>query len=132
MKCESCTKRPDAVPYMVHESAMARQERTNHRAHVLNVILSVLFFAVLAVAVILAYRLDEVNKEIIKTEREKIELEKEIIELEREFETVETVETQYEIDQEANDGGRNYIVGGDFNGEAESQDYEENNDDQTP
>lgn len=41
MKCETCTKRPDAVPYMVHESAMARMERTVRRLWILLIILAV-------------------------------------------------------------------------------------------
>lgn len=43
MKCETCTKRPDAVPYMVHESAMARMERTVRRLWILLIVVIVLF-----------------------------------------------------------------------------------------
>lgn len=136
MNCKECANRPklgkgkDEQYYVDIIDAMA--ERTNKRAHVLNVILSVLFSVVIAVSIILAYRLDEAKNQIIKTEREKIELEKEIIEIEREFETIETVESQYEVEQDASDGGMNYIVGGDYYGETESQSHKENDDNKTP
>ena len=38
MKCETCAKRPDAVPYIVHESTMARMERTVRRLWILLII----------------------------------------------------------------------------------------------
>ena len=42
--CESCSKRPpEPVPYVVHESDMARQERTIKRLWILLLILIVLF-----------------------------------------------------------------------------------------
>lgn len=37
----------------------------------------------------------------------------------------EAIETSYEIDQDTDGGGDNYIVGGDFNGKAESEDQNE-------
>lgn len=37
----------------------------------------------------------------------------------------ETFETTTEIEQDTNDGGSNYIVGGDYIGEAENQNHDE-------
>ncbi len=42
--CESCSKRPpEPIPYVVHESDMARQERTIKRLWILLLVLIVLF-----------------------------------------------------------------------------------------
>lgn len=41
MNCESCTHRPDPVPFAVHESAMARMERTIRRLWILLIVLVV-------------------------------------------------------------------------------------------
>ena len=42
MNCDTCTHRPDPVPFAVHESAMARMERTIRRLWILLIILVVL------------------------------------------------------------------------------------------
>ena len=42
MNCETCTHRPDPVPFTVHESNMARMERTIRRLWILLIILVVL------------------------------------------------------------------------------------------
>lgn len=42
MNCDSCTHRPDPVPFAVHESAMARMERTVRRLWILLIMLVVL------------------------------------------------------------------------------------------
>lgn len=42
MNCDSCTHRPDPVPFAVHESAMARMERTIRRLWILLIVLVVL------------------------------------------------------------------------------------------
>ena len=42
MNCASCTHRPEPVPYAVHESSMARMERTTRRLWILLIILVVL------------------------------------------------------------------------------------------
>ncbi len=42
MNCDTCMHRPDPVPYAVHESAMARQERTIRRLWILLLVLVVL------------------------------------------------------------------------------------------
>ena len=42
MSCETCKNKPttpESVPYIVHESAMARMERTNKRLWITNLIL---------------------------------------------------------------------------------------------
>ncbi len=41
--CERCTKAPELVSYVVHESDMARQERTIKRLWILLLVLIVLF-----------------------------------------------------------------------------------------
>ena len=43
MDCEHCTKAPEPVPYVVHESDMARLERTIKRLWILLLVLTVLF-----------------------------------------------------------------------------------------
>ena len=40
--CETCKKGADPVPYIVHESAMARQERTIKRLWILLLVMVVL------------------------------------------------------------------------------------------
>ena len=73
-------------------------ERTNRRAHVLNIVLACL--VLLCVLVIVQQHVARVR-------------------LEREFETEETYE--YKVDQDTDDGGDNYFIGRDlFNGNAES------------
>ena len=42
MNCDTCTHRPDPVPFAVHESAMARMERTIRRLWILLLVLVVL------------------------------------------------------------------------------------------
>lgn len=42
MNCDTCTHRPDPVPFAVHESAMARMERTIRRLWILLILLVVL------------------------------------------------------------------------------------------
>lgn len=42
MNCELCSKHPDPVPFAVHESAMARAERTIKRLWILLIIVIVL------------------------------------------------------------------------------------------
>lgn len=82
--CSNCLHQPNPVPFIVHESAMARMERVNKRLWVI-VILLVLLFTV-SNGLWIWY--------------------------ESQFE--DTVTTTYE--QETEDGGNNYIVGGDYNG----------------
>lgn len=46
MNCETCAERKkqvEPVPYIVHESAMARQERTNKRLWILAIIVFLAF-----------------------------------------------------------------------------------------
>lgn len=42
MNCDTCTHRPDPVPFAVHESNMARMERTIRRLWILLLVLVVL------------------------------------------------------------------------------------------
>ncbi|MBR2086749.1 MAG: hypothetical protein IJ906_06375 [Oscillospiraceae bacterium] len=66
-------------------------EKTNRRAHILNIVLACL--VLLCILVIVQQHVARVR-------------------LEREFETEETYE--YDVDQETDDGGDNYFVGRDF------------------
>ena len=93
--CEICTKRPDPVPFAVHEADMARMERTVKRLWILLLVLVVLF-----VGSNLGW-----------------------VWYESQF--VDSVETSYDIEQDTDGGGNNYVVGGDFNGEAKSEGEDE-------
>lgn len=103
MDCKTCKdNRKEPVPYIVHEGAMARQERTNKRLFIIVVCLVVLLAGCIASAVVAnKARIDAIN---------------ELRELERSIETV----YEYDVEQEADNNGSNYVVGGDFNGEAEN------------
>ena len=93
--CEHCTKAPEPVPYVVHESDMARQERTIKRLWILLLVLIVLLAGSNAAWIY----------------------------YESQWETIETTST--EIEQDTDGGGNNYVIGGDFNGEAKSQNNED-------
>ena len=94
--CESCSKRPpEPVPYVVHESDMARQERTIKRLWILLLVLIALLAGSNAAWIY----------------------------YESQWETIETTST--EIEQDTDGGGNNYVIGGDFNGEAKSQNNED-------
>jgi len=84
------------VPYIVYESQGARLERANKRSYILNVIL-----VVLLVFSNLAWCLYENSmEEVVYTT------------------TIEAV-------QDAEDGGTNTIIGGFYDAEADSKDYQE-------
>jgi len=42
MNCDTCSKRPDPVPFAVHESAMARAERAHRRLWIVIIVLIIL------------------------------------------------------------------------------------------
>lgn len=85
--CNSCkNKATEPVPYIVHEAAMARQERTIKRLWILLILLIVLL----------------VGSNIAW------------IAYEGQF-TEEVVTTEIEAEQETEEGS-NYVVGGDMNG----------------
>lgn len=90
MDCNTCKekkKNAEPVPYPVHESDMARLERTIRRLWILIIIL------------VLGY----IGMFVYETQ-------------------FETVTTTIEAEQETENGGNNYAVGGDFAyGETESQ-----------
>ena len=94
--CSNCNhenKNPEAVPYIVHESAMARAERSAKRLWIVVLVLIVMLVGT--------------NGAWIWYEAQ--------------FETVETVE-EYQIEQDADGGGNNnsIIDGGEINGESEN------------
>lgn len=87
MDCKTCKEQRQTVPYIVHEADMARQERTIKRLWILLILLIVLFVG--SNVAWIAY--------------------------ESQLETVESVVTEIDTDQETKDGS-NYVVGGDMNG----------------
>ena len=96
MNCETCTHRPDPVPFAVHESAMARQERTIRRLWILLLVLVALLVGSNALW----------------------------IWYESQFEDV-TDQWEFDVDQETSDGGSNYVIGRDFsNGKANGESQE--------
>lgn len=113
MNCESCgekRKGPEPVSFLAHESGMARMERANRRQWLIIVLL----VCVIAVCVGLIVH---TNNKRIDAINEKIEAINELRELERSIETV----YEYEVEQETGGNGSNYVVGGDFYGEAEGK-----------
>ena len=45
MDCKECTNKPESVPYIVHESAMARNERSVKRLVIALIVAIALIFA---------------------------------------------------------------------------------------
>lgn len=104
--CNNCMATENqnvTVPYVVHESAMARSERHNNR---LWIVILVLIGALIGTN--LAWIIYESSFE----------------------EVVTATEEYYDVEQDADGGGDNnsIINGGVINGEAESKVHEENND----
>lgn len=99
--CNTTENQNVVVPYVAHESAMARSERHNKR---LWIVILVLIVALLGTN--LAWIIYEAQ-----------------------FETVETITEEYDIEQDARDGNNNSIINGGsiVNGEAEDK-VQENND----
>lgn len=96
--CNTCKeKKAEPVPYIVHEGAMARQERANKRLWLVVIIL--IAALILSNAAWIYY--------------------------ESQWETVQTTTTQ-EVEQTTDGGGSNNFVGGDYNGSAEGQNDNEN------
>ncbi len=93
MNCDTCTHRPDPVPFAVHESAMARTERTIRRLWILLIVLVVLLVGSNALW----------------------------IWYESQMEYYEEESSSYEIDQETSDGGSNYTIGRDYYGTSTNQ-----------
>lgn len=87
MDCNTCKEKRTEVPYLVHESTMARMERTNKRLWIVVIILIVSLIATNAGW----------------------------IWYESQFELVTETTTQ-EVWQET-DGGDNQFFGGDYNGD---------------
>lgn len=99
--CNNCVSENVSVPYIVHESAMARSERHSKR---LWIVILVLIGALIGTN--LAW-----------------------IVYESQFEDVITTEEYYDVEQNADGGGNNnsIINGGVVNGEAEDNLHKENN-----
>ena len=96
--CKENRKSVEPVPYIVHEADMARLERTIKRLW----ILLILCVCLIAGTVVLAVSF---NNARIKAINELLELEK----------SIETV-YEFDVEQDADNGGNNYVVGGDYNG----------------
>lgn len=64
MNCDSCTHRPDPVPFAVHESAMARMERTIRRLWILLIVLVVLLVGTNALWIWYESQFEDVYTEI--------------------------------------------------------------------
>ena len=101
-KCNHCgtDKNPDNVPYIAHESAMARSERNSKRLWIIILVLIVALIGTNLAWII----------------------------YESQFETVETITKEYDIEQDAEDGNNNSIINGGsiVNGETEDK-VQENN-----
>ena len=102
--CNNCMATENqnvTVPYVVHESAMARSERHNKR---LWIVILVLIGALIGTN--LAWIIYDAQ-----------------------FETVETITEEYDIEQDAEGGNNNSIINGGsiVNGEAEDKVQENNN-----
>ena len=99
-KCNHCgtDKNPASVPYVVHESAMARAER-----HTKALIWVIVLLIVLLVGSNGAWLWYESTMETV-------------------VETTETVTTTYEDIEQATESGGNNLIGGDYvNGKAENR-----------
>ena len=99
-KCNNCgtNSAPASVPYVVHESAMARAER--HTKALVWVIVLLIMLLVVTNAGWLWY---ESTMEAV-------------------VETAETVTTTYEDVEQSTDAGGNNLIGGDYvNGKAENR-----------
>lgn len=92
------------VPYVVHESAMARSERHNKR---LWIVILVLIGALIGTN--LAWAIYE-----------------------SQFETVETITEEYDIEQDAEGGNNNSIINGGSIVNGETEDKVQENNDQNP
>ena len=95
MNCEECkaVRAEQPVPYLAHESAMARSERKEKR--LIAVIFLLIILLVVSNCIWILY--------------------------EAQFETIET--TTQEVTQDAENGTNNF-VGGDYLGEADSENYD--------
>ena len=104
-KCNHCgtDKNPDNVPYIAHESAMARSERNIKRLWIIILVLIVALIGTNLAWIIYENSFEEV---------------------------ITTTEEYYDVGQDADGGGDNnsIINGGVINGEAENNVQEENND----
>lgn len=63
MNCDTCTHRPDPVPFAVHESAMARAERTSRRLWILLIVLVVLLVGSNALWILYESQFEDVSVE---------------------------------------------------------------------
>ena len=107
-QCSNCNSfehdKAQPVPFAAHEMDMARMERANERLSLTNkrmwALTLILFILFLGTNAAWLYR-------------------------ESQMEVIETTTT--EIEQETDGGGNNYVIGGDYNGEAKSENNQDKN-----
>jgi hypothetical protein len=120
MNCENCkNKHQDPVSFTVHDKDMARLSAANRHLIIALIVTIIGFFLLAAGSVAVSVNLNNARIEALNA---KIDAINELRELERSIETV----YEYDIDQNADSNGRNYVVGGDFFGETAHQDQENN------
>ena len=119
MNCENCkNKHQDPVSFTAHDKDMARLSATNRHLFIALIVVIVGFVLFASGAVALTVMLNDARVEALNA---KIDALNELRDLERSIETV----YEYEIDQDADDNGTNYIVGGDFYGETANPNQED-------
>ena len=98
-RCDNCgvNNSPEGVPYIVHESAMARAERTQKR-----LVWIIILLVVLLVGSNACWLWYESQFETV-------------------IETTETITTTYEDVEQITDESGNNVIGGDINGKTESR-----------
>jgi hypothetical protein len=121
MDCENCTRGEKGQTSV--ELAMARLSATNKHLFIALLVTIVLFFLLASGSVALTVML---NNARIDALNEKIEAINELRELERSIET--TYEYEYDVEQDADGGGSNFVLGGDYYGEAKSESQGQEND----
>lgn len=102
---------------------MARLSATNKHLFIALLVAIVLFFLLATGSVVLTVML---NNARIDALNEKIKAINELRELESSIET--TYEYEYDVEQDADGGGSNFVVGGDYYGEAKSESQGQEND----
>lgn len=66
VNCDNCSKRPENVPYLAHESAMARMERTIRRLWITLILVIVLLVGSNAVWIWYDHQFEDVYTEIMQ------------------------------------------------------------------
>lgn len=135
MSCENCTNCSDNhdeqqkafVPFSNHQRDMARLSDANRRVWIALIISLMVIVLLIGCVMFLSVELNRARSEALESKNETIRAIQNLRDLENEIETV--YEYDYDIQQDANDGGMNYLVGRDFYyGKAESENQDPEND----